>query len=498
MKKEILLAGAVVAASVIPSQFMAAQSKNGGKPNVLFIIVDDWGANDLSFAGSKFYETPNVDALCKSGTYFNNGYVAYPRSVPSRYSLMTGVHCARPQGLAKREFDERKVAKDSYCIAEPFKASGYQTFFIGKWHLATDDSMPQDKGFDINIGGGHAGATKSYFYPFDQVKSSKGGSGKERPIEGMDDAAPNEYLTDYMGRKVVDYIDAKHDKPFFAVCSFYAVHTPLQSKEEETNYFEAKREKLGLNDKSYIKEEAGQTKVEQNHPVYAGMISSVDKAVGDMIAALKRSGAYDNTIIILISDNGGLSSRGNNREVATSNSPLRAGKGHLYEGGIRVPFVVHLPGQSKGVVSELPVSGLDIFPTLVDLCSLDVRSDYRFDGMSIRPELDGKKHSIASRSLYWHKVDERPSSTGDYVGSAIRSGDYKLVDFYLQNRVELYDLKKDPSESRNIASENPKIVEQMNSDLNAWRKELNVKMAAHDTQMHNGKKDKEKDKTKAK
>lgn len=483
MKKEIFLSS-VVAAAFTPAPFFAAERSEGDKPNVLLLVVDDWGARDLSLTGSAFYETPNVDRLCRQSTYFSNGYVAYPRSVPSRYALFTGLHCARPQYLTKHERDDRKVMRESPCMAEPFKASGYETMLIGKWHLAADDCMPQDKGFDINIGGGHAGATKSYFSPYDKELDGKSGNGKERPIEGMDDAQPGEYLTDYMGRKVVDYINREHDKPFFVACCFYAVHTPLQAKEADIEPFRQKRERLGLTDDSFRPEEAGEVKVQQNHPVYAGMIKSVDDAIGRMMEALEQRGLLDNTIVILISDHGGLSNRGNKREVATSNAPFKAGKGHLYEGGLRVPFAILLPDQQKGRVSDVPASSLDIFPTLVDLCGLTLDREYTFDGMSLRPELEGRRNDIADRKLYWHKADERPVSTGDYISSAMLWRNYKLLDFYLQNRVELYDVSKDPSESVNIASEHPEIVKRMMSDLNAWRTELNVHMATLDSPKH--------------
>lgn len=455
-----------------------ASGSEASRKNVLMIVVDDWGAYDCSYAGSKYYETPNLDQLAGKSVVFNQGYVSYPRSVPSRYSLFTGMHCARPQSAKGEDADERKVGKKSYSIAEPFQQNGYDTFFIGKWHLATNDCLPQDKGFNTNIGGGKAGATSSHFYPFNTVR--KGKHKVEKDIVGMDDAAPNEYLTDYMSRKVVSYIEAGNGKPFFAVCSFYAVHTPLEAKPELIAKYEKKKRELGLNNDGVLPEEAGVRKVEQNNPVYAAMIQSVDEAVGNMIAALKKKGVYENTVIVVIGDNGGLSNRGegNNRELATSNAPLKAGKGHLYEGGIRVPMLIHLPGQNKQIMSDALVAGYDLFPTLTDICSVPLAEGIKLDGSSLKPLLkSGNSRSFDNRKLFWHKAAERPASTGDYVSTAVRSGNYKLIDFYEQGRVELYNLKEDPSEMVNIAESKRDIADALMKDIQVWRKEFDVVMA---------------------
>lgn len=440
------------------------------------LVVDDWGARDLSFTGSNFYETPNIDKLANKSVVFNQAYVAYPRSVPSRYSLFTGMHCARPQSDSPKEADDRKVDENSYTIAEAFQNGGYDTYFIGKWHLSTDTCNPENKGFKTNIGGGHAGAPSSYFAPFNKVRKNK--HSVERPIEGMDDAKPKEYLTDYMARKTVDYINSQDgNNPFFAVCSFYAVHTPLEAKAELIEKYQKKRDRLGLTDDSFIQEEAGERKTQQNNPIYAAMIESMDDAVGDMVEALKKQGLYDNTVIVLISDHGGLSNRGNKRELATTNAPLKAGKGHLYEGGIRVPMLIHMPMQSKKVESEAIATSYDLFPTLTDICNVSTKKDAILDGMSLKPLLqNGKDKSFDNRSIFWHKAAERPQSTGDYVSSAIRTGDYKLIDFYQQGRVELYNIKTDPGETKNLYDVNSKQGKDLLAQLNSWKNELNVKM----------------------
>ncbi len=440
------------------------------RPNVLMIIVDDYGYYDLSLTGSALYETPRIDELANSSTSFSNGYVAYPRSVPSRYSIMTGLHCARPQEKSRN--DERHVESTNFSIAEPFKAAGYNTYICGKWHLnGRDGSTPADKGFDTVVGAGAAGATSTHFAPFNQ-KIKEGG--KEKAIQGMDDAPEGTYLTDYMSEITASYIkNQSQDKPFFAICSYYAVHTPLEAKEEMVDKYRGKVKSLGLKEDPMKKEEAGDTKTQQDNPTYAAMIESTDSGVGLMIDALKEAGLYDNTIIVFVSDHGGLSNRGGKRQVATTNLPLKAGKGHLYEGGIRVPLFVRLPEQTKGRKSEQVASSLDIAPTLLDLCKLEASEGTQFDGVKLTPALNPKKEgSIESRDLYWHKADERPSSTGDYASSAIRSGKYKLLDFYKQGRVELYDLSQDEGEQRNIAKENPAVTAQLMAKIESWRKEI--------------------------
>lgn len=494
--KNIAFAAFTLNAASFPQQAVAKNTKTlveNTKPNVLFIVVDDWGARDLSLAGSKFYETPNIDKLAGQSTSFNNAYVAYPRSVPSRYSLWTGMHCSRPQGLGKgTEADERKIDKTTLAIAEPFKAANYNTFFIGKWHLATDDCLPQDKGFEINVGGGHAGATSSHFAPFnkDYKDNSRGEGGL---IEGMDDAAPGEYLTDYMTRKTVDYIKTKRNKPFLAVCSFYAVHTPIQAKPQIIEKYKQKRIALGLTVDNYIPEEAGERKAQQNNAVYAAMVESVDEGIGKMLAALKESGQYENTVIVIVSDNGGLSNRGagNKREVATNNDPYKAGKGHLYEGGIKTPLLIHLPKQTKAANSDVLTAGYDLFPTVAELCNVPI--DKKLDGKSLASVVNGKKNkSLSKREIYWHKAAERPASTGDYLSTAIRSGNYKLIDFYQQNRIELYDLSRDISETKNLANEKPEIVKQLMAKIEKWRTDLRVNMPKENKKEKANKKQKNK------
>lgn len=469
-----------VVSTLIPATGQDVEAKSRQKkPNVLILCVDDLGYRDLSLTGSPLYETRNIDQLAAVSVNFDQGYVAYPRSVPSRFSLMTGMHCARPQG--RQMTDNRHVGPQNYCIAMPFQQAGYETFIIGKWHLNDGDTTPLQKGFDINIGAGTAGATSRYFAPFNKTDLKS----QDLRIYGMDDAEPGEYLTDYMTRKTVDYLNAasQKDEPFFAMCCYYAVHTPIQAPEELTQKYRDKIRRMGLGNDPMKLEEAGVVKTQQDHPVYAAMIESVDNSVGRIIQTLKETGMYDNTIIVFLSDHGGLSNKGlkNKRELATSNAPFKAGKGHLYEGGIHVPYLIHMPGQKKSRNCDVPVVSYDLLPTLTDLCGVSVDPKAQLDGVSLRPLLVNSRHaSIQERDLFWHKASQRPVSTGDYVATAVRSGKYKLLDFYMQKRVELYDLEKDPGETTNIAAEHPDIVQEMMDKIEFWRKDFRVNMAHPD------------------
>lgn len=235
---------------------------------------------------------------------------------------------------------------------------------------------------------------------------------------------------------------------------------------------------MNLGPDPMAKEEAGDTKTQQDHPVYAAMIESVDESVGKILGSLKEAGKMDNTIIVLISDHGGLSNRGNKRELATTNRPLKAGKGHLYEGGLRVPFLIHTPKQSKRYDSNTPVVSLDLLPTLADMCNAPVDPTAELDGVSLKNLVNSHKSNFdLHRNLYWHKAAERPQSTGDYVSSAIRKGDYKLIDFYTQGRVELYNVVTDPGEHHNLFNEQPQLASQLMNQLNQWRTDVGVKMA---------------------
>ncbi|MCY1633482.1 sulfatase [Marinifilum sp. D737] len=475
--KNILLTG-MVGLGLTPA---CTPEKKEIKPNVLFFLVDDMGWMDAGYQGSKFYETPNIDKLAEQGVQFTNAYATHPRCVPSRYSLITGKYPARAQmpgpGEGKlRPGDEGKLKADEVCLADALKAGGYSTFFAGKWHLATSGTYPQNVGFDINIAGGHAGSPISYFYPYNDGKQA----GKKNPIEGLDEGTKGEYLTDRITEETVEYIEsqvANHpDQPFLAYVSHYAVHEPLEAKEEYVNKFKQKLKTMSYEAPEFIEEGTGTTKMRQDDPVYAAMIYSMDESLGRIIKTLEKLGQLDNTIIIFFSDNGGLSNRGfRPRRVATSNYPLRAGKGHLYEGGVREPMIVKWPGVTKaGTKTDAIVTGTDFFPTILEMAGLPLQQEAHVDGESFAWALTRDKVPKKDRAIFWHSPISRPHATGDENCSAIRKGPYKLIEWYDEGRIELYDLEKDIQEKDNIAGENPKLVKELLVELTDWKKEVNA------------------------
>jgi arylsulfatase A-like enzyme len=443
------------------------------KPNVLFILVDDFGWRDIAGTGSTFYETPNMDKLIAQGMTFTQAYASYPRCVPSRYSIMTGSYPAR---MAAKGGDENmRIAEPNVSIGQAMKNSGYHTFYIGKWHLGKADDIPSKKGFDQSIAAGGAGATSSHFAPYNLDETGKEPK-KEAPITDLDDAPEGECLEDRLSDETVKLLkqNANKSEPFFGILAQYAVHTPLQGKKEYIEYFKEKLKKNPQVGEAYEKESAGENKLKQDNCTYAAMIKSVDDGVGKIMKTLDELGIAENTIIVLTSDHGGLSSRGNNREVATTNRPLRAGKGHLYEGGIRVPLIVKWTGVVKaGSKNSAPILGTDHYATMVEIGGGTVSQTQVNDGKSYASILRGGSFD-ANRPLYWHNWAPRPTSTGDIFSSAIRIGDYKLVDLFADNKQELYNLKDDIGERKDIAAENPEMTKKLYAQLKTWRNSIGI------------------------
>jgi arylsulfatase A-like enzyme len=451
--------------------FALCSSLLAEQPNVLFILVDDFGSRDLGCYGSTLYETPNMDKLAASGAKFTQAYVAYPRCVPSRFGILTGKHPARVQG--EKDSPHVEPERDA-TIGQAFQKAGYATFYCGKWHLGEGASNPDKVGFGTIVAAGAAGATRSHFAPYTVSRSKgKGGGGEEKDaIVGLDDAPEGEYLTDRLTEETMKFIEANQKKPFFAVLAHYAVHTPIEAKKHLTKRYEEKLTGLPKPAAEWEKESAGENLLVQNNATYAAMIESVDHGIGRLLGQLRKLGLEDNTVVVLASDHGGLSARGGKREVATSNRPLRAGKGHLYEGGLRIPLLVRWPAHAKpGTEITTPVSTLDLFPTLVEMAGISLPEKAGGDGVSLTGVLEGRP-APARNSFYWHNPAPRPASTGDWFSSAIRVGDLKLIDFPTEKRTELYDLASDPGESKNLAEARPDDAKQLLSKLNAWRAEV--------------------------
>ncbi|PHN06558.1 sulfatase [Flavilitoribacter nigricans] len=439
------------------------------KLNIVLFLVDDLGYYDLSFTGSELYETHNIDALAAAGVWFSNAYVAHPRCVPSRYALQTGKFPAR----SRIPGDKGQIGPTEQTLGLAFQQADYTTFFAGKWHLGKKEAYwPQHQGYDINVGGCAAGAPISYFYPYNRAKP--GDKSNHREIVDLEDGTAGAYLTDHLTDKAIAFIRDHKDGPFFATLAHYAVHTPFQAKPELVRKYRQKLRAMKLEGPEYLPKD-GATKMLQDNAVYAAMIESMDKSLGRLVRVLKEEGLYDNTVIIFTSDHGGLSNRGasSQRQLATANLPLRAGKGHVYEGGIKVPFILRMPGTDKaGSVCTALTINTDIFPTLLDIAGIPLRPDDHLDGRSMLPLLRGEQ--VESRTFYWHSPRGRPGSTGDRNCSAIRTGNLKLIDFYEEQRLELYDLEADPYEANNLVNSQAKLAEELHKKLNQWKKTIHA------------------------
>jgi arylsulfatase A-like enzyme len=437
------------------------------KPNILIIHVDDLGFHDLSVNGSKIYQTPNIDKLASKSVVFNNAYANYPRCVPSRYAMMTGNYPIQNGDVPDDGFKMDGIT-DEKNFVKNIKKAGYQTAYFGKWHLGSEQSV-KDFGYDFSFGAGHSGSPISFIYPFNEPKWTKK-KPKKSPIPNVDEIGKEgDYLMDVMTANVISYIKNRdQNKPFMAMFSFYAVHQPLEAKQKDIqrNKEEIKNFDFG-NQPEYIKEGTGRTKMRQNHPKYAAMVETMDENVGRLLQTLKDLNIDDNTIVVFSSDHGGLSNDGTKkRDLATSNFPLRAGKGWLYEGGIKVPLFVKwndkfMPRTENNALITL----MDVFPTLLDITS---EKSLNTDGKSFLSVIEHKE-KWNDRTVFWHSSRARPVNTGDTKSSAIRSGNYKLINWYKEGRTELYDLVKDPYEQNNIAKENPKITKQLLEKLNNWK-----------------------------
>ncbi len=432
---------------------LVAADQSAKPVNFVVILVDDWGWTDVGFTGSKLYETPNIDKLAATGVRFTNAYSACTVCSPTRASLMTGKYPARLRVTDwihghNRPFAKLKppqwtefLPRDETTIAEAVKPRGYATAAIGKWHLGdAKEGYPTDHGFDHNFGGTDRGQPPSYFSPY--------------KIATLKDGPPGEYLTDREAIEACAFFEANRDKPFLLYLPHYAVHTPIQAKKNKVEKYQAKIAKL---------KEQGQP-VPQSHAGYAAMVESLDEAVGTMVAKLDELKLRDNTVIILTGDNGGLKLGG-----VTDNSPARAGKGSAYDGGVRVPLVIAGPGVKVGGVCHEPVITPDLFATIIDLAGVktDPRGDARVDGLSLAPLVKDPAVKLPRDEIYWHYPHYHPGGAAPY--SAVRSRDWKLIHFYEDNRVELYNLKDDIGETNDLAATNADKTKELRDKLTRWR-----------------------------
>jgi arylsulfatase A-like enzyme len=446
-----------------------------GKPlNVVFFLVDDLGQRDLGCYGSTFYETPNIDRLAKEGARFTDAYAACPVCSPTRASIMSGQWPQRTgvTDYIGAPFQPEQWKRNTVLLPAPYadrlppgtptlasrlKAAGYATLFAGKWHLGPEGNWPENFGFDVNLGGHSGGGPyggKGYFSPYNNPRLTDGPAG--------------EHLPDRLATETAKFIEEHKEKPFFAYFSFYDVHTPLMAREDLRKKYEEKRQKLGLQDK-WGREEPRDVRLTQDHVVYAAMVEAMDQAVGKVIAKLDELNLRDHTLIIFTSDNGGLST---SEGWPTSNLPLRGGKGWMYEGGIREPLIVHWPGASQaGSVIATPVSSPDFMPSLLDAANIELKSAEPRDGISLRDSLEKKPDS--DRALFWHYPHY--GNQGGAPAAAIRRGGWKLIHWYEDERMELFDLSKDPGEKENLAAKEPARVSQLSKELQQWQKDVGAK-----------------------
>lgn len=448
------------------------------KPNIVFFLVDDLGWTDVEPFGSTFYETPNIKSLAAESMRFTNAYAACPVCSPTRASIMTGKYPARlkatdwfgaaqPEEIInnpKKRADQpllpavykEYLPLEETTIAEALKTGGYKTFFAGKWHLGEKEKFwPENQGFEINIGGFNAGHPKSYFSPYGNPRLKDGPEG--------------EHLPGRLADETIKFIAQNKDNPFFAYFSFYSVHTPLQGRKDLIAKYAEKKQKQGLSDR-FSEEGKSKLRVQQSNVTYAAMVDAMDAAVGKVVKSLKDEGLYDNTIIIFFSDNGGLSTAEGH---PTSNLPLRAGKGWLYEGGIREPLLIRWPGKTRSNgISEQPVISTDFFPTLLNMAELPLIPTQHKDGKSLVPLLKGQK--MAPRALFWHYPHY--GNQGGSPGSAVREGDWKLIRWYEGNREELFNLKNDISEKNNLITQNLQVAARLRGKLDKWLQEQDASM----------------------
>ncbi len=446
-----------------------ADQKTASPPNILFILADDLGYHDLGVTGSSYYETPNIDAIAEQSMVFTNGYATCQVCSPSRASIMSGKFPARhgitdyigaPTDTAWRGQNRhtkllppdyvRQLPSQYTVLPEALKDQGYRTFFAGKWHLGSEGSWPTDHGFDVNVGGWDLGYPRGgFFSPYDNPNLPNGSDGENLSLR--------------LARETADFFTAndpqKTGQPVFAFLSFYAVHSPIQTTQSQWRKYRDKAVARGVADHGYEMGHFLPVRQVQDNPVYAGLLNTMDEAVGKVLTTLEELGLADNTIVVFTSDNGGVAS---GDAFSTSNLPLRGGKGYQFEGGIREPYFIKVPGLTNGgKSSDVPVTGADFYPTLLELTGAELRPEEHQDGMSLLPVLRGQ--AVAERPLYWHYPHY--GNQGGEPSSIIRQGDWKLIHYYEDDHQELYNLRTDADETQDVADEYPDRTEQLSALL---------------------------------
>ncbi len=463
------------------------------KPNVLFILADDFGNHDMSGEGSAYYETPNIDRISNEGMNFTNGYATCQVCSPSRASIMSGKNPARHgitdwigarTGEAWRKAGRKnqllppeyvhQLPGEYTTLPEAMKSAGYKTFFAGKWHLGEEGSWPTDHGFDINKGGWTVGSPRGGFY----------GPWENPNLKNIKDG---ESLTMRLAAETVDFIKQHKDTTFFAFLSFYAVHAPIQTTQQKWEKYRQKAADLGIDSSGFEMAKYLPIRTKQDNPVYAGLVETMDDAIGSVLKALDEMGLDKNTIVIFTSDNGGVAS---GDAFATSNLPLRGGKGYQFEGGIREPYFIKVPWLEGGLKSNVPVTGTDFYPTILDLVGAELKPTEHSDGVSLLPLLKGE--TLKTRALYWHYPHY--GNQGGEPSSIIRLGDWKLIHYYEDGREELYNLKNDLAETNDIAKNYQNIASELSKSLFNYLNIVGAKFPERDPEYSKAEEDKYLDK----
>ena len=446
------------------SSVNAADAK---RPNIIFILADDLGYTDVACYGSKYYETPNIDRMAAEGARFTDGYTCGPNCQPTRAALNSGQYGPRTGvytvgGINRFNWQSRplrpvdnvaQLPLDKITLADSLKKAGYATGMFGKWHLGNEGKHhPSQRGFDEAI-----------------VSEGKHfGFGTNPPVEHADD----EYLADFLTDKAVDFIDRHKDEPFYLYLPHYGVHAPYQAKEEMKAKFKDKPAAGGHHD-----------------PTYAAMIASVDESVGRVLAKLDELGIAENTLVIFSSDNGGVGGYdrvGLDKKIGiTDNAPLKGGKGTLYEGGVRVPYVFRWKGTVKpGQTESTPINSVDLYPTLVELAGGELPADYPLDGVSYASLLKEQKPLERGKPLFWHFPGYLGATADTWRTtpvSVVRDGDWKLLEYLEDGHLELYNLRDDLSETKNLAEAKPEKARELHEKLQAWRQEINAPLPTKNT-----------------
>ena len=432
-------------------------------PNILFLLVDDWGWTDAGCLGSDLYQTPNIDQFQRESVNFDNGYSACTVCSPTRGALMTGKYPARthltnyipgarqPDGPLRNPDWTKRLEHRHVTIAEVLRKAGYHTAHLGKWHLTpfnddeVDAYLPEKHGFDVNIGGNKWGQPGSYFHPY-----ARG----NRSIGALPPGGENgDYLTERLTSEAVKLMKQWKDQPFFMHLSYYAVHTPIQPKPELLKKYEA-----------LVKPSS-----RHSHPGYAAMVESVDQSLGKLRQHLVDLNIDDRTVIFLTSDNGGVIGR------ITDNFPLRSGKSNLYEGGVRVPTMIQWPGKSQsGTTCSEPVITVDFYPTILEIAGVpgDTAHNEDVDGLSLAPLLQDPAGKLNREAIYWHY----PHYQAATPYGAVRSGPWRLIEFYEDMRIELYNLEDDIGETNDLSEKLPAQAAKLLRMLQSWRKEVGAQM----------------------